>query len=209
MGKKTDLHPGEAKRELKPRGQKPLYKRIKPDDLAFALALIASGRCMSEAAFSQINVSREALNHALLRGRVVARKLEEGDPLVGDDLGCHAFYLQVMQARGKLRQRLHEQARGIVNADGDPVINPDAESTNALKLLLLTDPELRAPAFDPDELVNLRAAEAAKRGDPPEVDETPEEAAPATPAQMEAYLRREAARLGMVLVPAPEGGGGE
>lgn len=195
---------GTRQDEPKPRGQKPLCRRINPDDLQRTLDLIASGRCMSEAAFAQIGVCRESLNHALTRGRDVARRVEAGEAVRSDDRDCLEFYLKVNRARGSLRQRLHERAVGIVDVSpaGAPVFDPNAESTNAMKILNLLDPELRAPTYDPQELEAIRAAAQARTGgQPPDAPEPPP--TDPTPAQAEAYLRREADRLGFTLTPKP------
>lgn len=152
---------------------------------------------MSEAAFAQIGVCRESLNHALTRGRDVARRVEAGEAIRSDDRDCLDFYIKVNRARGSLRQRLHERAIGIVDVSpaGAPVFDPEAESTNAMKILNLLDPELRAPAYDTQELEAIRHLEAAKRGDPPEIEETPDET--------RARLAREAAALGLTLTAPP------
>jgi len=158
---------------------------------------------MSEAAFAQIGVTREALNRALMWGRDLARRLEEGERLTRDEIGGHEFYVRVAMARGGLRESLYSQVRGVVGEDnGRPITDPKAESAGALKVLVLIDPELRAPAYDPQELEAIQAAARARSGaqtpDPPAAPPTDP-----TPAQAEAYLRREADRLGFTLTPKP------
>lgn len=178
-------------------GVKPLWRRIRAKDLEQTLELIRTGRCMSEAAFAQIGVSRQALNRALMWGAALAQRIEDGEVLDADEVGGHRFYLSVVAARGGLKQRLYAQARGIVGvgSDGEAITDPEAESVNARQILTLIDPELRAPAYDAQELEAIRHLEAAKRGDPPEVEETPEET--------RARLDREAAALGLTLAAPP------
>lgn len=184
-------------RSLSRPGTKPLYKRIAPDALDRILQKIRTGQCMSEAAFAQEGISRESLNRALAWGKDLARRLEDGARLTPDEVGGHKFYLRVIEARGGLQESLYRQARGIVGvgSDGQIKTSVKAESMTACKILALIAPELRAPAYDPQELEAIRHLEAAKRGDPPEIEETPDET--------RARLAREAAALGLTLTAPP------
>ena len=177
-----------------------LPRRIPAATLDSILTLISEGWQTTEDAFMEFGISRYAVQYALRDGRAADDKWESGSALTAAENELRGFYMKVEAARSKQNAVLRRLAFGAVKAPGDVVGDPRAESPAALKVYLLTCRALRTPFRDPDELAAVAAYTKAEGGD---TEPPPTPAAPVTPTreQSEAYLRREAARLGFTLAP--------
>ena len=163
-------------REVVKRYHKPIYLRITEDEMAAFCAEIGAGINTLGGAAARLGVDASTIWRAMQTGAAAARKVASGGTLCKEEQRALWFYDSVLKAQGGRQRALTLRALGIGPKGGSP-----KESLNAMKILALTCAEYRAPQQ--------------------EVEEAP--VAPATPTreQSEAYLRREAARLGFALTP--------
>lgn len=181
-------------------GRPILPRRIPAATLDSVLLAISEGWQTTEDAFMEVGISRFAVQYALRDGRAADDKWESGSALTAAENELRGFYLKVEAARAKQNAVLRRLAFGSPKVSGDIYADPKSESPAALKVYLLTCRALRTPFRDPDELAAMAAHAKAGGGTPEEPPKPPTPAAP-TPEQNEAYLRREAARLGYTLTP--------
>ena len=166
----------------------PLWDRMTPAEVDKVATLISSGVVTVEDAFLSTHpTSTAAIWRALAAGREKEKRGLE-------------FYRKIQQAQARSRMWLQRAALGVEVIGGKVVRNVKTESQNAMKILALTSPSLRTPMRDPDELAAIAAHAAAERGTPQTDGAAPVNADP-TPAQREAWLRKEAAALGLIIAP--------
>lgn len=176
-----------ALREVVRRYCKPIYMRISESDLSALCAEIEGGTNTLTGAAAVIGVDRGTIRRTMLTGAEAAIRAGAGAVLCKEEQRALWFYDSVLKAQGGRERALTMRALGVGVAGG-------RESFNAMKILTLTCREYR------HEAAEAEAAEAAEAA-PAEAEAA--EAAP-TPEQTEAYLRREAARLGYRLLTAGE-----
>jgi hypothetical protein len=177
--------PAAALREVVRRYCRPIYMRISESDLSALCAEIAAGINTLGGAAALIGVDRGTIRRTMLTGAEAAIRAASGAVLCKQEQRALWFYDSVLCAQGGRERALTMRALGVGSAGG-------RESTNAMKILTLTCREYRHEAAPAAEAAEAEAAEAEAA-----------EAAP-TPEQTEAYLRREAARLGYRLLTAGE-----
>jgi hypothetical protein len=182
-------------------GRPILPRRISAETLDSVLAAISEGKQTTEDAFMEVGVSRFAVQYALRDGRAADEKWEGGAALTAAENELRGFYLKVEAARAKQNAVLRRLAFGAPKEAGDIMANPETESAAALKVYLLTCRALRTPFRDPDELAAI-AAHARAGGGASDAPPAPVSAEP-TRAQREAWVRREAAALGLALAEPP------
>ncbi|NBV62706.1 MAG: hypothetical protein EBR73_16900, partial [Rhodobacteraceae bacterium] len=175
--------------------------RISAETLDSVLAAISEGKQTTEDAFMEVGISRFAVQYALRDGRAADEKWEGGSALTAAENELRGFYLKVEAARAKQNAVLRRLAFGAPKEAGDIIANPETESAAALKVYLLTCRALRTPFRDPDELAAI-AAHARAGGGASDAPPAPVSAEP-TRAQREAWVRREAAALGLALTEPP------
>ena len=169
----SDSHPSaETLREVVRRYCKPIYTRVSEADLANLCAEIAAGINTLGGAAARLGVDRSTIYRTMQAGAAAAARAIAGESLCKEEQRALWFYDSVLKAQGGRQRALTLRALGIGPKGGSP-----KESINAMKILALTCAEYREQDYAPAE-------EAA-----------PAPTAP-TPEQSEAYLRREAARLG-------------
>ena len=166
-------------REVVKRYHKPIYLRITEDEMAAFCAEIGAGINTLGGAAARLGVDASTIWRAMQTGAAAARKVASGGTLCKEEQRALWFYDSVLKAQGGRQRALTLRALGIGPKGGSP-----KESLNAMKILALTCAEYRE----------------ASQPVPVETPPPPPPAAP-TPEQTEAYLRREAARLGFALTP--------
>ena len=179
----------------------PLWDRMTPEQVDEAATLISGGIPVEDAFLGIYPTSTAAIWRALAAGREFSARQEDGGKaLTEKDRRGMEFYRKIQQAQARGRMWLYRAAVGIEVVGGDVVRSVKTESPNAMKILMLNSPSLRTPWRDPDELAAIAAHAAAAAGKPTE--EPPVEATPQpTEAQREAWLRKEAAALGLTIAP--------
>lgn len=184
----------------------PLWDRMTAAEVDKVATLISSGVVTVEDAFLSTHpTSTAAIWRALAAGREISTRQEDGGKgLTEKEKRGLEFYRKIQQAQARSRMWLQRAALGVEVIGGKVVRNVKTESQNAMKILALTSPSLRTPMRDPDELTAIAAHAAAERGTPQTDSAAPVNADP-TPAQREAWLRKEAAALGLVIAPKEQG----
>jgi hypothetical protein len=165
--------PAETLREVVKRYRQPIYVRISEADLAALCAEISAGINTLGGAAARLGVDRSTILRAMQAGAAAAARAIAGGTLCKEEQRALWFYDSVLKAQGGRQRALTLRALGIGPKGGNP-----KESMNAMKILALTCAEYREPTPLPVP------------------DEKPPDPAAPTPEQTEAYLRREAARLG-------------
>lgn len=182
----------------------PLPLTIDPAALQRALTAISEGRQALGDAFAAEGILRVSVQRALANGREIGERLVDGGKITAKERIILDFYIAVEQARAQQNLNLRRAALGVVNDSGPITCDPEVECGHAFKILLLTCRELRTPMRDPDELAAIAAHAAAERGTQQADSAAPVNADP-TPAQREAWLRKEAAALGLTIAPKERG----
>ena len=180
----------------------PLWDRMTPAEVDKVATLISSGVVTVEDAFLATHpTSTAAIWRALAAGREISTRQEDGGKLTEKERRGLEFYRKIQQAQARRTMWLMRAGLGVEIVGGKVIRNVKTESPNAMKILLLTCRELRTPVIhDPDELAAIAARAAAERGTPQADSAAPVNADP-TPAQREAWLRKEAAALGLIIAP--------
>ena len=169
----------ETLREVVKRYRQPIYVRISEDDLTAFCAEIAAGINTVGGAAARLGVDSSTIRRTMQAGAAAAARVIAGETLCKEEQRALWFYDSVLKAQGSRQRALTLRALGIGPKGGS-----NKESRAALEILRLTCAEYREP---PPPL--------------PVPDEKPPAPAAPTPEQTEAYLRREAARLGFALTP--------
>ena len=175
----------------------PLWDRMTAAEVDKVATLISSGVVTVEDAFLSVYpTSTAAIWRTLAAGREISTRQEDGGrALTEKERRGWEFHKKIQQAQARGRMWLQRAALGVEVTGGKIVRNVRTESPNAMKILALNSPSLRTPHRDPEELASIAAHAAAERGESSQDDKPAAITAP-TPEQSEAYLRREAARLG-------------
>lgn len=156
----------------------PLYMVVTPEQMDRICAEIGSGLLTASGAIKRhLGVTRKTMHRAIRAGEAAADKAARGERLDKREERALWFVSCLTRAGAQREMSLTSRALGIGPKGGDK-----RESNGALQILRLT-----CDAYRPD---------------PPDLTD-PEDAPPTdpTPAQAEAYLRREADRLGFTLTP--------
>jgi hypothetical protein len=164
----------ETLREVVKRYRQPIYVRISEDDLTTFCAEISAGINTVGGAAARLGVDGSTIRRTMQAGAAAAARVIAGETLCKEEQRALWFYDSVLKAQGGRQRALTLRALGIGPKGGSP-----KESINAMKILALTCAEYREPS------PSL-----------PVPDEKPPAPVEPTPEQTEAYLRREAARLG-------------
>lgn len=169
----------ETLREVVKRYRQPIYVRISEDDLTAFCAEISAGINTVGGAAARLGVDSSTIRRTMQAGAAAAARVIAGETLCKEEQRALWFYDSVLKAQGGRQRALTLRALGIGPKGGS-----NKESRAALEILRLTCAEYREPPAPV-----------------PVPDEKPPTPAAPTPEQTEAYLRREAARLGFALTP--------
>ncbi|MBU6364815.1 MAG: hypothetical protein KJT01_01260 [Gemmatimonadetes bacterium] len=160
--------------------QVPIYMVVTVEQMEAICKEIGSGLLTASGAIKRhLGVTRKTMHRAIRAGEAAADKAARGERLDKREERALWFVSCLTRAGAQREMSLTSRALGIGPKGGDK-----RESNGALQILRLT-----CDAYRPD---------------PPDLTD-PEDAPPTdpTPAQAEAWIRREADRLGFTLTPKP------
>jgi hypothetical protein len=156
----------------------PLYERISVEALDGMCNEIGTGMNTLTGAASRLGVARWAIWSNMKAGEAAAKKAVAGDVLSPKEKRALWFFTKMIEATGKRELALTSRALGVGPKGGS-----NKENRAALEILRLTCYRDLEP--------------------PPEPVNAPEQSVEPTRAQREAWVRREAAALGLALTEPP------